>query len=529
MVRLALSNLTAYPWFTNQQGYCFRGYFFADGTLYNGHEALLFLSRQLGHVSLLHLLPRLNGAYAIIVQAEGTTALAVDRLRSLPLFYAQNGLDIIVSDSASLIYEMLPVAEIDRLSLEEFRTTLLFVTGADTLFSQIKQVQASECVFVESETNRIVAEPYFAHAHGGFEDLAHLRSGFHRSYRIVGENLVRALRGRTAVVPLSGGADSRMVVSLLKQQGYDKVFCFTYGKRDNAESKMSRAVAESLGYPWLMIPYTRRTWHDLNSMGEYRAYLRWAGNFASVPHIQDFPAVRALREAAAVPTDSVFVPGHSGDLLAGSHITRDFMGESLSPYAFFAAISDKFYYGKKLSAGLEERVRKSVPVSAGHTAEELASCCEWFNIRERQAKFIVNSVRVYEFFGYEWLLPLWDNELFDFWRRVPISLRYKRNLYFTCVPNGDLKSTNDVTISSRLGDAVRRTVILRKIVRRVSKIPKYFSSSLQTGGLYGLREYTLGCLLGDEHFSGNNLASERYLRTLIEKKPVHSNLHTMRM
>ncbi|WP_269848621.1 asparagine synthase-related protein [Methanosarcina horonobensis] len=54
---------------------------------------------------------------------------------------------------------------------------------------------------------------------------------------------------------------------------------------------------------------------------------------------------------------------------------------------------------------------------------------EYFDSNERQAKFIINSVRVYEFFGYEWRIPLWDAELMEFFLRVPIEHRINRNLY----------------------------------------------------------------------------------------------------
>jgi asparagine synthetase B (glutamine-hydrolysing) len=48
---------------------------------------------------------------------------------------------------------------------------------------------------------------------------------------------------------------------------------------------------------------------------------------------------------------------------------------------------------------------------------------------ERVAKFIVNSVRVYEFFGYSWRMPLWDNELIGFFSQVPLKFRIDEYLY----------------------------------------------------------------------------------------------------
>jgi hypothetical protein len=38
-------------------------------------------------------------------------------------------------------------------------------------------------------------------------------------------------------------------------------------------------------------------------------------------------------------------------------------------------------------------------------------------------------MRVYEYFGFEWRLPLFDHELMDFWAHVPFELRLGRKLY----------------------------------------------------------------------------------------------------
>ena len=59
--------------------------------------------------------------------------------------------------------------------------------------------------------------------------------------------------------------------------------------------------------------------------------------------------------------------------------------------------------------------------------ESYSNAVECFDFDNRQAKFIVNSVRVYEFFDFSWRIPLWDNDLIDFFRRVP--LKYRTNTY----------------------------------------------------------------------------------------------------
>jgi hypothetical protein len=54
---------------------------------------------------------------------------------------------------------------------------------------------------------------------------------------------------------------------------------------------------------------------------------------------------------------------------------------------------------------------------------------EYFNWQERRSKFMVNSLKGYDFLGYESCLPLWDKELVDFWLRVPDLDRMNRKIF----------------------------------------------------------------------------------------------------
>ena len=37
--------------------------------------------------------------------------------------------------------------------------------------------------------------------------------------------------------------------------------------------------------------------------------------------------------------------------------------------------------------------------------------------------------RAYDFFGYEWRMPLWDGEILDFWKGVPLQYKLDQKLY----------------------------------------------------------------------------------------------------
>ena len=124
------------------------------------------------------------------------------------------------------------------------------------------------------------------------------------------------------VVPLSE-LDSRLIVLMLKRLGYDNVITFSYGRKDNQESNFSKELAESLGFHWEFIEYTNDKWHDWYSSEEWYEYSLMAGNLSSTPHLQDWPAIKELKEKQLVPDNCLIVPGHTVALTASKNIQGD--------------------------------------------------------------------------------------------------------------------------------------------------------------------------------------------------------------
>ena len=42
---------------------------------------------------------------------------------------------------------------------------------------------------------------------------------------------------------------------------------------------------------------------------------------------------------------------------------------------------------------------------------------------------VVNGQRLYDYFGYEWMLPLWEKSLVTFYQNIPLELRLGQNLF----------------------------------------------------------------------------------------------------
>jgi asparagine synthase (glutamine-hydrolysing) len=224
---------------------------------------------------------------------------------------------------------------------------------------------------------------------------------------------------------------------MLKRLGINNVTCISYGRKGSREAIISKQVAKALGYDWLFVEYKNKKWYECYHSKEADSFREYAGNFSSLPHMQDFLAIRELKNHGSIPENSVFVPGHTGDMLSGSHIPRYYLdkSENYTQNTFLKDSLKKHYSLWKFpnDCGLEQVfIEKILKTAVGVEIKDNSTCAsavELFDFNERQAKFIVNSVRVYEFFGYEWRIPFWDAELINFFLKVPIEQRVDQVLY----------------------------------------------------------------------------------------------------
>ena len=464
----------------------------------------------------LQLLVELNGFFSLILKRDKEFLLAVDAVRSIPLFYGFSGGTAFVSDDAYWIKEKTGEIEFDPQSTEEFLYTG-YITGPDTLYERVKQVQAGELLKLRLEDGVWRCESFSYH-----------RYCHHNPYRLAGEELSRRFQeildhtfsrlitfagGRPIVIPLSGGYDSRLVALMLKKLKYPNVTAFSYGRPGNANAEVSREVAERLGFPWLFVPYSQEDWFRWHRTEERRAYGRMADGLCTLPHTQDWPAVWELSKLGQVAEDSVFVPGHSADLLSGSRSGRipKLYNPSASIQISISSILDLHYCLQKRSDDwneLEFRFRERILriLEPLQRFPDAASALESWEVQERQAKCIVNSVRVYEFWGYSWWLPFWDREFLSFWKHVPLALRVQQSFYRDHVESLYVQVTGTSRKEAAKSDKSRLRHLLGSVFRALPMCTS-FRSTLKRTKFMRARLYDL-----DPLASLGILSRERFLQ-----------------
>jgi len=381
-------------------------------------------------------LRRLNGHFALVVEGDQSLWAAVDPLRSIPLFYRRHGSSVLLSDSANLL-----LRRDEPLALDQTAAAAVlkagYTLGDATLYPDVKELQAGQFLVVSSED--VSARFYYQHIHTPRAlEFATIMDDLDAVSKNVFSRLINSLGGRTCVIPLSGGYDSRYIATMLRRCGYTSVICYSYGAEGSDEVVTSQRVAAALGYPWFSVKYTPEKWRAYLESEDAALYELECGNGSAIPHVQEYIALNELVQSGKLPEDAVVVPGFSGDLLGGSYVPPE-VASPLASELLRAGLGDyisktHLSFSQAVSPAMMETLRERIQDTLSEyppveTIEDFVSVHEaWFTVH-KVAKFVVNSLRVYEHFGFEWLMPLWDRELCDFWYTVPLQYRQHSELY----------------------------------------------------------------------------------------------------
>lgn len=465
----------------------FRGYFYYENQ-YVTHENFgsLFNEAQLSTMEY----SKWNGEYALIFTNEHNTTLVTDMKRSIPLFYSQDSAaNWIVQDYITPHEGMDMVMEAE----DEFLVTG-FVFRDKTLFADWFQVPAVSYVKLAKEAKQTYYYTYVLEKESESIDTfaAELEQVFHDLF----DDLATRLKGRQIIIPLSGGYDSRLIALNLVERGLkENITTFTYGRPGNGESTVSKQIADQLGLKWKYFAYDKKMWEDMYKSEEWKDYVVYSSNGVSVAHLQDFPSTKLLVQEEKLE-DAVFLPGHSLDYLAGGHlpyesiIDKDFEVSEIQTFIMnkhfrlWELNGEKTYANTNIGRGLIE----DIEVYSNYTNERVSSLIDEWNWRERQSKFIINSVRVYEYFGQSWSLPLWDDRLIHFFSKLPADLKYKKYLYdytlhkmhpdYYPMPQ---KPGPENSLKNKYGILYP---VLRKLYRKKNLYRKYFDEPMEWFGIY---------------------------------------------
>ncbi len=419
----------------------YKGNFSSYGEELNNFLAL-FKNGVVKDDDIINYLACIRGNFSIIVKTDDYIVASVDCIRSVPLYYFVKNSTTFITDDVGYLKRTghkLKISNDSQLSVLMSGYTLF----EDTLYLGVKSFIPGQifsyCSGGANSYNINNFQTWFGDNNKSPGSLKLMCSEFNDVVLEVMENTINSLNNRQVVVPLSGGYDSRLIVSLLRYYNYENVICFTYGMVGNFEAISAKKIAEELGYKWIFIDLNIKEQQNFYKSEEFPSYLEYADTVDSVPYYQGLYAVKYLKEKNLVDSDAIFINGNSGDFITGGHISNfyQYCNSNVPDNTAYNKIIDKYYslWGYlKISDNINEIINK-IKGSYKRLENEhnvninICDFIYYYEFINRQSKFVIQGQKVYEYYGYEWRIPLWDLKMIEFWNSVPNNYKNGQFLY----------------------------------------------------------------------------------------------------
>lgn len=367
-------------------------------------------------------LSALNGRFAATGVTDSVPFILTDKIRGFPLFYSHIYRQLRVSDN--------PVALTARNTRINKSAEIQFLASGftwnkETLLEGIKQCPPSTLLLFPS--GKIQEKTYFSYCTNKIKTTT-LQEASENLKSILDNVMERALKvigDKPIVVPLTGGFDSRFLVTWLSRKGIKNLTTFTCGIPGSSEFDNAKKVASTLGLSWYPIYHDSKTIKEvLTKDFPLSEYLNYASGATSMTYFQDILSLEKLN----LPKNSVIIGGHFGGFIAGSRLLpyQNIMHPGLlinqSVKRFFPFFEGSKKDQQKLYQSIFRKVKENQPAIPYTIMEDI-------DFKERQSKYIANSCRTYDFYVDSTLLPYTDNELIDFFKTLPFELKLNKKLY----------------------------------------------------------------------------------------------------
>lgn len=420
MVKLLLNNN---KW-TEYNNIWFSGYIIVNDAYIMGAKAIRQINIPTGFDDFAKLINNLNGRFSIVVTHEKETWVASDKLRSIPLFFTKEDGNNFISDSIENIFGNNTPINPERKAVDVFLRTGYTINN----YSLVKNVFIIEpAEIIRFHNDEWKKQSYLSHPKPkniADVDIVANATQLKEVLHLIFKRLFNALGTRPIVIPLSGGYDSRLIAYMAKMYHKGSIQTYTYGVKNNCEIANAKKTAETLGLKWIFIEYNKELIEDFTNCETFKSYYPYASNYSSLFWLQDYFAVKKLKDDKIVADNSVFIPGLSADAIAGVTLSK----KKISKNTALKIFSENFNLinsSKSQKVSIVSEIEKNYNHGVDNNWETLY---KW-NVFNRQAKFVANSARVYNFFGYDFYIPYWDNEFLFFFLELPFELRTFKKLY----------------------------------------------------------------------------------------------------
>lgn len=421
-----------------------RGYAFLNEKLFQGTELASLLSSNPEN-----LIPFLNGCFAVIHIDTIQSIIAVDKARSIPLFYSLQQKELLIYDASTA-----PTLDFNNENIREEAllelSHLNIVTGNKTIYSNIHQLQAAEMLIIKDTIYNSRYYQYICDEKNQYTGTtASLMESWDNTLVKVFERQLKLIGNKPIILSLSGGVNSKLIAFMCKRLGYNNVFCFCYGFHGITDFyiKYSKRIAQDLGYPWQFIQCTPERWQQWYHSDDWQQFLSTTSSIGNIINAKDWPGLFHLHINQYIPNDGIIFPGWGMGNLAGKMLPlqyieddtwtkKDIVAHIWQEHDYSNIPNQKqqqIYPWKQPLDSLYQQalynIYNNILPEDSYSQDTATKAFEHWTWQEMTTKHLLSATQLYDYKKFNWALPFWDNDILSFWQKVPLKYRIESYMH----------------------------------------------------------------------------------------------------
>lgn len=271
-----------------------------------------------------------------------------------------------------------------------------YCLGTDTIIDDVKWISPFSCITIKED--ELLETNYFKK----------LTASKKLSYFDIEEKLVDICRKKISTqvsLPLSAGYDSKFLARLLKNSN-KSIKSFSYGPKKAWDVEGGRAAAHFLNIPWKHLYYKRKEHKVFCNTIEFKRLRKFSNLGVAMFYYQD---AKIISDNIEKLCDTIVINGNTGDFVTGGHLNKN--SDELADLDLEQEIYESIYK-LWLKEDYEHDLLKYIRAEINRLAVKYKCSSKidlkyFFELENRQSKYVLSGQRVYDFFDLEWYLPFW--------------------------------------------------------------------------------------------------------------------------
>ncbi|MDB9728945.1 hypothetical protein OAB14_01610 [Amylibacter sp.] len=398
--------------------------------------------------------------FGLVKAEENNLRIITDPVSSYPVLVKINPNNIYVTDNIETFKNTTKTR--NQIALKSILHAG-YCLGTDTIIPGVKWI--SPFSIIEINQNKFSEKYYYQNYK--LKNKINYKKIENKIVEICAEKI-----SESVTLPLSAGYDSKFLGRILKNSKIN-LNTLSYGPKKAWDVEGGKVAAKIIGASWIHYNYRRRQHKQFCKTFIFEKLKSFSNTGVSMFYYQD---AKIISTNTSKILNSTLINGNTGDFISGGHLkekTNNSGDLSLEKqiYENIYKLWMKTGFDNDLLEYIEKEIQR---LKIKYNPSSELELKYFFELENRQSKYVLSGQRIYDFFNLNWSLPFW-------W---PVFLFPHLNVDKKYIINQALfekyliKNDFDYLFNAKIYSKRHSRYFIVKVLRKLFKILKYVVPSV---------------------------------------------------